>query len=386
MADVRPHLLLAGVSTRALAVSAARAGWRVTAVDAFGDLDLRAAADVVALTRELGGFTAEAALRAARGVAADAVAYTSNFENHPEAVALIARGRELLGNPPEVLLAVRRPIALARMLARRGFAVPRTRASATRSAPALDTAWLVKPRRSGGGRGILPWRTGGRVPRAAYLQERIRGVPGSIIFLADGRRAHPLGLTRQLVGEPAFGGHGFAYCGSLLGSPGAPLFTREAELRARAEALAAAVTEEYGLVGLNGIDFIARDGVPFPLEVNPRVCASMELVERLGGPPLFPLHLRACRGALPDPATPPDDRRVAGKAVVFARRGVVATELRGLRTAAADVPHQGERIGRGQPICTVFAEGGDAGECVRGLTARARELYALLETHARGAA
>ena len=40
------HLLVAGVTTRALAVSAARAGWRVTAVDAFGDLDLRAVATV----------------------------------------------------------------------------------------------------------------------------------------------------------------------------------------------------------------------------------------------------------------------------------------------------------------------------------------------------
>ena len=49
MAERRPHVLIAGVSTRALAVSAARAGYRVTAVDAFGDADLREVAEVLPL-------------------------------------------------------------------------------------------------------------------------------------------------------------------------------------------------------------------------------------------------------------------------------------------------------------------------------------------------
>ncbi len=47
-----------------------------------------------------------------------------------------------------------------------------------------------------------------------------------------------------------------------------------------ASALASAVTGEFGLVGVNGIDFIVRDGIPYAIEVNPRWCASMELVER----------------------------------------------------------------------------------------------------------
>ena len=43
----RGRVLIAGVSTRALAVSAAKAGYAVTAMDAFGDQDLRLAAKVV---------------------------------------------------------------------------------------------------------------------------------------------------------------------------------------------------------------------------------------------------------------------------------------------------------------------------------------------------
>ena len=125
-------MLIAGVSTRALAVSAARAGYRVTAVDAFGDADLRAVAEVLPLapTVARGATPAAAAARAARAVTADAVAYTSNFENYPEAVATLARGRRLLGNPPAVLAQVRNPIVLMRALRHAGFAVPATRASA----------------------------------------------------------------------------------------------------------------------------------------------------------------------------------------------------------------------------------------------------------------
>ena len=375
------RVLIAGVTTRALARSAARAGYQVIAVDAFGDLDLRAVAAVVPLTRNSGGFTAAAAAAAARGVASELAAYTSNFENHPEAVAALAAGRRLLGNPREVLRAVRNPLQLMRALAARGFPVPATRATAPRR-PAGTGAWLLKPRRSGGGHGTRVWRPGLSVSRGAYLQQRIPGRPGSIIFLADGHRVHPLGVTRQLTGERAFGAVGFRYCGSLLGSPEAPLFPEESRLRESAQALAWAVTEEFGLVGLNGVDFIARKGVPWAIEVNPRPCASMELVERSGGPPLFELHARACRGRLPSPAQPAaQPRGISGKAVVFARREVTVRKFpAGLEAHAADLPHPGEVIGRGHPICTLFAEGRDAGACLRALEGRARVLYAALES------
>ena len=67
-----------------------------------------------------------------------------------------------------------------------------------------------------------------------------------------------------------------------------------------ASAIARAVAKEFELVGVNGIDFIAADGVPYPIEVNPRWCASMELVERAYGVSMFGLHAAACTaGTLP---------------------------------------------------------------------------------------
>lgn len=385
MAERRLHVLIAGVSTRAVAVSAARAGYRVTAVDAFADLDLRAVAEVLPL-REDGGtrFSPAAAATLSRTVEADAVAYTSNFENHPEAVAALAQGRRLLGNPAAVLRAVRNPIDLMRVLRHREFRVPATRATAPPAA--LEThGWLLKPRRSGGGHGTTVWRIGRPISRRAYLQERIPGVTGSIVFAADGHRAVVLGLSRQLVGLRAFGARGFRYCGSLLASRRTPVFVHQAELLARATELAQAVTESFGLRGLNGVDFVARDGVPFPIEVNPRYAASMELVERATGASLFAIHLDACEGRLPPPRDLP--RRVHGKAIVYARRNVVVADLHAWPVAAiADVPHAGERIGRGHPICTMLAEAADGDRCQRALADGAAAIYRVVEPRARGAA
>ena len=373
MAERRRHAVIAGVSTRAWAASACRAGYRVTAVDAFGDADLRTFADVRPLRRESGvPYTAEGAARAAAAVRARYAAYTSNFENHPDAVAVLARGRRLLGNPPSVLRRVRNPILLMQTLGALGFPVPETRASAP---PAPNGgAWLLKPRKSGGGHGTSPWRRGAPVPRNAYLQRRIAGMPGSVVFAADGRRAVVLGLTRQLVGDPAFGASGFRYCGSLLASRDDPLFERQPELLEAADSLASAVTAAFGLRGLNGIDFIARAGVPYPIEVNPRYTASMELVERATRTSLFALHVEACAGRL-GPAPRPAGRTY-GKGIVYARADrVVGDPAAWAGAPIADVPHRGERIGRGRPICTVFAADGRASRCLRLLRSAAARVH-----------
>lgn len=378
------HVLIAGVTTRALAVSAAKAGYRVTAVDAFGDLDLRAVADVIPVRRAHGPSPLPAA--AAGGwVPAQMVAYTSNFENYPGAVARLAQGRRLLGNPPEVLARVRNPIELARVLRRHGLATPETRATGPVTA-AFGEAWLLKPRRSGGGHGIKVWRPGQPVPRGSYLQKQIDGLGGSVVFAADGCAAVVLGFSRQLVGDARLGAHRFRYCGSILGTPTSQLFPYQEELLERAVTLAQVLTHEFRLVGLNGIDFIARRGVPYPTEVNPRYSASMELVERAQGVSLFQIHALACSGVLPAPPAPADG--VEGKAIVFARHDAILGETRSwMRNPSfADVPHPGERIRRGHPICTVFAHASDEKTCRRVLIRRAAAVYRIAETRRRRAA
>jgi predicted ATP-grasp superfamily ATP-dependent carboligase len=113
----------------------------------------------------------------------------------------------------------------------------------------------------------------------------------------------------------------------------------------------------------------------------------MELLERGADVSLFTLHAEACAGRLPGRValTP---RRVQGKAIVFARRDVIplGTSRWLADSSMADVPHSGERIARGRPICTVFADGRDARHCLRALEVKAGAVYRAVEPAARGAA
>jgi predicted ATP-grasp superfamily ATP-dependent carboligase len=79
-----------------------------------------------------------------------------------------------------------------------------------------------------------------------------------------------------------------------------------------------------------------------------------------------------------------------GKAVVFARGDVTARDTRAWLTPPAspadevggirDVPHPGEQIRAGRPVCTVFATGRDALDCHAALVERAGRVYADLAT------
>ena len=225
------------------------------------------------------------------------------------------------------------------------------------------------------------WQPGAPVGRGCYLQEFVDGIPGSVVFVAARGRAVPLGLSRQLVGECAFGASGFRYCGSILTS--APC-AREEELAAASMRLVDAVTEAFDLVGVGSIDFIASGGVPYPVEVNPRWSASMELVERACGLSMFGVHAEACaRGILPQFDVRHARAEIAwGKAVLFAREDAVVGDARAWLDDpnVRDVPHPGEHIRAGSPICTVFGEGRDADACRDALVQRAERVYAEIES------
>ena len=131
---------------------------------------------------------------------------------------------------------------------------------------------------------------------------------------------------------------------------------------AEAGAIAEALTAEFRLRGLNGFDFILRDGRPVLIEVNPRYCASMELFDRAGSLSTFGLHLSACEGRLP-PAVSLGGG-FWGKAIVYAPARVTLGETAAwMERGVRDVPHPGEVIPRGQPICTVLAWGPTHAAC-----------------------
>ena len=78
-----------------------------------------------------------------------------------------------------------------------------------------------------------------------------------------------------------------------------------------------------------------------------------------------------------------DPERAAGKAVLFATEDVRAPDTRAwMARGIRDVPHPGEPIAAGHPICTLVATGRSPEAVLAGLEARAAELRSELEAPA----
>jgi uncharacterized protein len=368
------EVLLVGISVRMLAQLATRAGYTVRALDYFGDADLQALCPSRSLLRDYGGrYTAVALVDAADEMPTAAVVYGASLENHPAEVARLAQGRRLLGNSPATLGRVRDPLLLAEVLHANGHLCPTTHTSPPlRYDPSAQ--WLIKPRRSGGGHGVKRWR-GGALPPDTLLQAFVAGMPCSASFVADGQRAVLLGITEQLIGRRTFGAPGFRYCGNLLPARIPPQHTTS--LLAELRAIVALLTQAFGLVGINGVDFIWDGARPWVVEFNPRPSASLELIDAAYGVAVFDAHVRACNGELPafDMEATLAHAPALGKAIIYAKQGVtVGTTAGWAAQGRRDVPHSRDQIARGHPVCTIIVDAATPLACLHELRVQARTL------------
>jgi uncharacterized protein len=191
--------------------------------------------------------------------------------------------------------------------------------------------------------------------------------------VGDGVDAVVLGLTEQLVGQRAFGVRGYRWCGNIV-PPRLPAGEREA-LLGQARAICSCLAGAFALRGLFGVDFIWDGDCAWTVEINPRPPASLEAIRGVNA---FGAHVQACAGKLPrvDAA----HRGAAGKAVLFATDAVVVGDSeRWLERGVRDVPHPGERIAAGRPICTVVAQAATPDDALAQLEEQVVRLRAELE-------
>jgi predicted ATP-grasp superfamily ATP-dependent carboligase len=356
-----------------LADLARRDGQRVVAFDLFGDLDLRRSASRVVTPSELGGGGLSALVGAAATEEASGVVYGAGFENHPALVARLAERHAVLGNAPGTLRRVRNPALVGAALRDAGVPYPRTFVTAP---PEPSRRWLRKPLRGGGGTRVREWR-GGALPAGAFVQERIDGLACSAAAVGDGVDAVVLGICEQLVGQRAFGVRGYRWCGNLV-PPRLPAGEREALLD-QARAICSCLAGAFALRGLFGVDVMWDGERAWTIEVNPRPTASLEAIEavRTDPPGVFDAHLRACAGDLR--RIEPECLGAAGKAVLFATENVVIGDsVSWLERGVRDVPHPGERITAGHPICTIVTTATTPQDALAGLEEEAARLRAEL--------
>jgi predicted ATP-grasp superfamily ATP-dependent carboligase len=285
------------------------------------------------------------------------VMYTGALENSPRLLARI--DRPLWGNPPDIVCRVRSPGLLAAALREAGLPSLAVRATAEDG-----RRWLLKPRRGAGGQGIAFYAGQAFDPRRHYLQEFREGEPAAALYLGrpDGT-ADLLAVTLQIVGAPWLHAGRFQYAGSIgpVAPPSADELCRLGDLLAG----------RFGLRGLFGVDGIVDDGHFWPVEVNPRYTASVEVVERAQGVALLAAQRAVFEGRPIEPMTPASPL-VAGKAILFARDDLIFPA--GAFPDCADIPHPGERFERGRPVLTCFAAGATVAACRASLQETARHL------------
>ncbi|HEY7329628.1 MAG TPA: ATP-grasp domain-containing protein [Gemmataceae bacterium] len=372
------NLLLVGASARAAAFSALRAGLRPWCVDLFADRDLRQRCSVTQLTdRYPEGFQTF--------LGSDLPGpwmYTGGLENRPRFVQKMAQRRPLWGNTERALSRCRDPKYIATLLHSVGMPAPAVIDVLDKS-PAPQR-WLLKPRKSAAGNGVRH-----RMPEDdfwdkndVYCQEFISGSSISLLFLGDGRTAQLLGVTRQLVGEPWLHAEPFHYCGSI--GPLDPCLVQCPSLNELGQLL----VSECFLEGLFGIDGILREGTFWPVEINPRYTASVEVLEHATGSPILGWHAHFFTHRRFPEFSPSIVRgtRTFGKAILFARDelhfpadGPWMADLGSPRPAQelpgfADIPAAGERIEAGKPILTFFAAADSPASCEEALRQIADDL------------
>jgi predicted ATP-grasp superfamily ATP-dependent carboligase len=219
-----------------------------------------------------------------------------------------------------------------------------------------------------------------------YLQEYIEGTPVSAQYVAAGSMALLLGVTQQLIGEPWLNAKDFAYGGNVGPLPlDAPLARR---LRRLGQQLAAG----GGLRGLFGVDGVLRDGEFWPIEINPRYTAALEVLEYATGLRSLHLHRLAFEdeeSALNDPI-PEQAGVVVGKAILYSGGDIdfpadgpwmaTLTNPRPVEEmpAFADLPSAADHIKHGSPVLTLLERAVDIDTCVARLRQRVVELSGTL--------
>lgn len=382
---------------RAAAGSAVRADFRVIAADRFADDDLKCLADTVLLINNF----PQGVLSAVGSLPTMSWVYTGSLENEPKLIAAISRKHRLLGNPPEVLRKVRDPFWLEQTL--RDDGLPTLRHRSAKEPPPSDQKWLLKPIRSGGGQGICIWNgMPSPMENVSVFQEFRDGQPMSALFLAGPDEVQVVGVCEQLIGREAGAPTEFGYAGSI-----GPIEV-EPHVTATLLRMGELLMSKTGLRGLFGIDFILSGGVPWPVEVNPRYTASVEVLERALRQSLLARHVAVCNVDRDDhqdtrssafekirsseSQSSEAERIVVGKRIVYATSDSIAPSLQEFvlsnpafaqrdadqQSNLADIPTPGSRIAAGWPVCTVFASASNVAECRELLSTRTNAINALL--------
>ena len=390
------HILIVGASGRFAAASAVAAGHAVSVVDLFGDLDTQRICkqsgrflsvigeqvsaktfkieSLKTLTRSSRDLFSENEKRflEIQALGADAVIFTGGAENYPEffgsqflsmasTVGPSADSIEELLNVKSIERAcvdhgIRRPCTI--------YALDQmVHVEVEGSAKTL----LQKKIRSGGGLQTHRWDGVTSVDFSAgeYLQEFIEGDTVSGCYISSKRADQTEALLLgSCVQHPSFRGADFRYRGSL-----GPIYLADHD-RLEIARVGKCIAEAFQLAGVFGIDFVRTNEGLHLVDINPRIPASAELIERSRRmhEPAFSIvgaHLDACLRNLLPTSIELSAQRPYSKTVIYLpadRRLKVDAGLIDYflsESYITDLPVLGSEVEPSHPLVTIHAEASD---------------------------
>ncbi len=341
-----PSLVLVfAQSGRFIAESATRAGYTVRLADCFGDADTLRLAEHWHALPPLSELSSEHLLSVIVELSEQQPCWLvcgTGIEQFYPLLAELPPHIQFAGNPLESFFQLRQPQLFFSLL--ETLALPFPEVAYTR--PAFD--YLIKDMASSGGYSIQ-CASSKTLSKSEYYQRYVEGNSYSVCFLADGIQAQILAWSSQHHDSDSF-------TLTQLQQPGYPPPACQSVIT---EAVSKLVTA-CALRGFNSLDYLLDEqGKVFILEINPRISASAEL---LSPAKVFGWHLAACSGRLPV-CEPVPQSPVRMLHYLIAESQVRIGQTPSWPDGCHDLPHAGDTIVAGQPICTLIVQADSEAEC-----------------------
>jgi hypothetical protein len=403
----RETALVVGFNARPIAASAKRCGFRVLAVDYWGDTDLTNSADDTETVlkqvagerprRELSKPAPELLVDCAKTISLRHLSEPSfalvgsGLDDRPDLWKKIGEIVPVLGNSMEALKAARDRFKLYEEASKLGISSPTTIVCSNLD-EALDASSkigypvVMKPSGGGGGIGIRlalteselkgvyleEWKP--RFGDSVFIQEYIKGENVSASVMGDGEKSVIVSVNEQLIGLRELGARApFVWCGNVV-----PLQRSKRDTDRRAICAAAVgLSDKLKLTGSNGFDFVLRseDKSPIIIECNPRFQGTLECIEMATGINLVREHIEACTGKMKKKF--PEAKRYVTKMIPFAKSRCMTGDLGGI-IGVRDISPTGMILEQGDPVCTVHRVGNSKTQSIQKAMESVEEIYSRL--------
>ncbi|BDC36005.1 MAG: ATP-grasp domain-containing protein [Candidatus Methanoliparum thermophilum] len=324
-------ILIIGSSVRHIVCSAKKAGYDVISIDFFDDLDL------VRCDKNHVKIEDNYLDKAIAKLSFDHVVLSSHIESFDIPDTIKAK---ILGNPIDKMREVNNKLKLAERLDNLGYTQPKFYEDAKIST-------VMKPIEGGGGIKNRLIKRIEDIPEdyeGFFFQEYIKkGEDISVSCISNGIDTISLTANEQLIGEKFLNAPSpFTYCGNIV-----PYVGKNSK---KIKKIASNLISDLELKGFNGVDFkVSKDKV-YVIEVNPRICGSLDAIELSTGINIFDMHVKSSIGILPKEE--PISKNFSARSIVFAGENVrIKDELD--HRFFRDIPKVGSVIQKNRPITSI---------------------------------